>query len=601
VVSTIEESPVVEPVQTFEKYGQSWPVLTHDLTIELACYLLDVTPEEGGLGKAGHYKEVVHILWGPDNPTKQFIWTPWGEEQLAAALKYKYLSMAGCANSGKTDFLATYGIVNWLADPMNTTCLFTSISLTGSRGRVWGSVEEYWTAAQKQMNGSLPGKLVSSIGVIKLESEDSKLSSRCGLHLIAAERRKEQEAIGKLIGLKSKRKFLYADELPELSHSIMEAAVSNLDSPGCEFQTIGTGNPNSIYDPHGKFSKPKAGWKSVSPADSGWETDLGYCIRFDAEQSPNIMAGEVLYPWLPTVKQIEQKKLELGEESLSYYRMFKGYWCPTGGSESVVSEADIVGYECEKHVRFWKDAVLDIAFLDPGFTNGGDRSILSFARLGTNVETQKMTLDFLDYVPLFENTMQKEVSRNFQIAHQFRDECIKRGITPDRASVDDTGAAAFGDIVWETWSKQVTRINFGGKASMNRVSAMDKTKCADKYANRATEIWCSMREYIRSNQIRGIDPDSGAELSARRMVQKKSGLDLKAQVEPKPIMRSRIGKSPDIGDSRAGTLCFARDKFHFRADKIEKMRSGENTSWRSFLKRADIYGRNVRFLDRSME
>jgi hypothetical protein len=600
VTSVIAESPVLEPVQTFEKYGQNWPVLTHPLTVELACFGLDVTEAEGGLGKAGHYKEACNLLWGPDNKVKQYIWNPWSDRMLEYALQYKYLSMSGATNSGKTDFLATYGIIQWLCDPMNTTCLFTSISLTGSRGRVWGAVEDYWLAAQKQFKDSLPGKLISSVGMIKLDSPDAKASSRCGLHLIAAERRKEQEAIGKLIGLKSPRKFLFADELPELGHSIMEAAVSNLDSPGCIFQAIGTGNPNSIYDPHGKFSKPKDGWKSVSIADDGWPTDLGYCIRFDAYKSPNVLAGETLYPWLPTLQQIEAKKDELGEESLSFYRMWRGFHCPTGGSESVVSEADIVGYECEKHVRFWKGTVIDIAFLDPGFTNGGDRSIASFAKLGVSVETQKLTLDFGDYVPLFEDTMKKDVSRNFQIAHQYRDLCVKRGITPDRASVDDTGAAAFGDIIAETWSKQVTRINFGGKASMNRVSAMDKTKCSDKYANRATEIWCSMREYIRSNQIRGIDPDSGAELSARRMVQKKSGLNLKAQVEPKPIMRSRIGKSPDIGDSRAGTLCFARDKFHFRADKIEKMRSGENTSWKAFRKRSDHFGRAEKHLDRSL-
>ncbi len=591
--------PVVQ--SSITKYGQQWNALEHPLTIELACFAEGVTEEEGGLGRAGHYKEACRILWGPDNTVKQLVFTPWMERKLDAALKWKYLSIAGCTNSEKSDFCATYGIINWLCSPMDTTVLFTSISLTGSRGRIWGSCEEYWQAAQKQMNDSLPGKLVSSVGVIKLASEDVKLSSRCGLHLIAAEKKKEQEAIGKLIGLKSKRKFLFADELPELSHSIMEAAVSNLDAPGCEFQCIGTGNPNSIYDPHGKFSKPKAGWRSVSTADDEWETDLGYCVRFDATRSPNILAGEVLYPWLPTAEQIEKKKIELGEESLSFYRMWRGFWCPTGGSESVVSEADIVGYECEKHVAFWTGAVMWIAFLDPGFTNGGDRSILYFGKLGMNAETKKMTLDFMDYVPLFENTMLKDVSRNYQIVRQFKAECEKRGITPDRAAVDDTGAAAFGDIVWEEWSRQVTRINFGGKASMTRVSAMDKTKSSDKYANRVTEIWCSMREYIRSNQIRGIEADLGTELCARRMVQKKSGLDLRAQVEPKPLMRARTGKSPDIGDSGCGMLCFARDKFHFRADRIEQMRKGENTSWKAFMKRADYVSRSEKHLERGFE
>ena len=579
------DAPVIEATRT--KYGREWPVLTHDLSIELACYLMGITEDEGGLGRMGHFKEASQYLWGPDNRVKRYIWNPWSEEMLYEALRNKYLSIAGCTNSGKTDFCSVYGIINWLAAPAHTTVLFTSISLSGSRGRIWGTTEEYWQAAQKQFNDQLPGKLVSSIGLIKLESPESKMSSRCGLHLIAAEKKKEQEAIGKLIGLKSPRKFLFADELPELSHSIMEAAVSNLDSPGCEFQAIGTGNPNSIYDPHGKFSKPKEGWRSVGINDDKWETDLGCCIRFDATKSPNIVAGEVLYPWLPTAEQIEKKKLELGEESLSFYRMWRGFWCPTGGSETVVSEADIVGYDCEKPVDSWDGNVITIAFLDPGFTNGGDRSILYFGHLGRSRETRKMTLEFTEYVPLFEDTMQKEVSRNFQIVAQFKAECEKRGVSPACAAVDDTGAAAFGDIVWEMWSRAVTRINFAGKATATRVSAMDKTLASDKYANRVTQICCQTREFIRGNQIRGVGPDLGTEWCARKMVQKKSGLDLRSQVEPKPIMRGRTGKSPDIGDAGNGLLCFAIDKFHFRADKVEQMRKGENTSWKAFIKRAD--------------
>jgi hypothetical protein len=569
------------------KHGFYWNKSDHELTIELRCYRIATPTSQMGLGKAGHFREAVNLIWGEQNEQKRFIWHPWAEKMLEESCIHKYLSVAGCANSGKSDFYAVYAIINWLADPANTMVLITSTSLKESRGRIWGAIEEYWNAAQRMFNDELPGKLVSSVGVIKLEDPNYKTSDRSGIHLIAGEKKKEKDSIGKLIGLKNQRVIFVADELPELSHAILEAAFSNLDA-NPEFQLIGIGNPNSIYDPHGVFSKPKDGWKSVTSAHHEWETERGYCIRFDAYQSPNVLAGETIYKFLPTVAKIEAKKHELGEDSLAFWRMWRGYWCPTGGSESVISEADIVGYDCEEHVKRWKVPPILVSFLDPGFTNGGDRSISSFALFGVNADTEKWTLDFQEYVPIFEDTTNKKIARNYQVVHQWKKLCEDRKITPDRAAFDDTGASAFGDIVHTEWSRLVTRINFGGKASTLRVSAHDKTLACDKYVNRVTEIWGSMREYIRCGQIRGIDPDSGVELTSRRMWHKKDrGPDLRSQVEPKPVMRGRTGKSPDIGDARCGTLDLLRSKFHFRAAVKEKMNEKSNKDWKSFRKKKD--------------
>lgn len=583
-------APPPPPAEKTEvHYGIEFPVGEHPLTIELYCYRYGITEEEGGLGKSGHFREVVNILWGPENEHKHFIWNPWADKMLESALVHKFLSVAGAASSGKSLFYAVYALVNWLCDPANTTVLITSTSMKESRGRIWADVEEWWNAAQKQMGDALPGKLVSSVGMIKFldPTGEIKKSDRSGIHLIAGEKRKEKETIGKLIGYKNLRLLFVGDEMPELSAALLEAASGNLDSAEKEwFQFIGIGNPNSIYDPHGLFSKPKGGWKTITPEVYEWETANGYCIRFDALQSPNILAGQCIYKWLPTQAKYDAKKAELGEESLTFWRMWRGFWCPTGGSESVVSEADIIGFDCENDLVRWKDGkFIWFAFLDPGYTNGGDRSVLYFAKFGVSEETGLMTLLFVEYILLFENTMNKEVSRNFQIADQFKKECEKRGVDPSCAGVDDTGAAAFGDIVHERWSKQVVRVNFGGAASKNRVSAHDKTLACDKYKNRVTEIWCSIREYMRGNQIRGICPDLGVELTARRMVKQKSGVILKSLVESKEIMRGRTGKSPDIADAALGLLDVLRSHFHFRAAERTKIMAAGNKGWKDFMRK----------------
>lgn len=583
-----------------EQFGVFWSPSEHLVTRHLYCYAHGLTEEQGALGKDGHFWALADLFWGAANKIKQFIRTPWAEKMISAAHEHKYLAVAGCASAGKTDTYAVYALINWWANPVGTMVLVTSTSLKEARGRVWGSLEDYFNAAQKHFGDALPGKLVSSVGLIKLDDPNLKTSERSGIRLVAGEKGKEKESIGKLIGLKNDRVFFIADELAELSPALLEAAFSNLDS-NLVFQLVGISNPNSIYDPFGLFAKPKDGWKSITPASLEWTTEKGHCIRFDAYQSPNVLAGRTIYKWLPTQAKIDEKKNDLGEESLAFWRMWRGYFCPTGGTESVIAEADIVGFNCERPTITWKPHTLQFAlsFLDPGFTNGGDRSIAYFAIFGLDSETEQPALLYGDYVPLFENTMNKSVSRNYQIVHAWRDECVKRGVTPDHSAVDDTGASSFGDIVHMEWSRLVTRINFGGKATKLQVSATEKTLACDKYANRVTEIWCSMREYMRGGQIRGICPDLGTELTARRMVSRKSGLDLKAQVEPKPVMRSRTGKSPDIADAALGILDFCRAKYKFQAMARVKLTSITNKDWKKFVKKNDLQSRHGQYLDRA--
>lgn len=597
-----ERPPARAPIRTKRLFGLDWALAEHELTIHLACYKMGRTIEQGGLGKAAHFWEIVNLIWGPDNEVRHFIRNPWSERMLDAALEHKYLSVAGAASSGKSLFYAIYAIVNWLCDPAGTTVLITSTSLKESRGRIWADVEEWWNAAQRKFNDALPGKLVSSVGLIKLVDPTGAYddSVRSGIHLIAGEKKKEKDTIGKLIGYKNRRFLFIADEMPELSAALMEA-TGNLDSSEKEwFQMIGIGNPNSIYDPHGQFSRPKLGWKSITPAEDEWETQRGFCIRFDAYKSPNILSGRVVYKWLPTQAMVDKKKEELGEDSLAFWRMWRGFWCPTGGTESVISEADIVGFDCENKVVKWDGKPTEVTFLDPGFTNGGDRSCAYFALFGKCMDTKKMVLLFTDYTLYFENTMDKKTARNYQVVRQWRDECVKRKISPRNAGFDDTGAASFGDIVHMEWSTDVLRVNFGGAATKTRVSAHDATLASDKWKNRVTEIWCSLREYIRGGQIRGISPDLGIELTARKMVSKKSGAGLKQEVEPKPVMRSRTGKSPDIGDAALGILDLLRTRFKFRAAQRIARILAANGDWKNWTKKKDFFGKNLQHLDRTV-
>ncbi len=390
------------------KYGCVWAKDVSQLDIEVLAFRTGITVEQGGLGKAEHFRRIVRALW-PKGSSKEFIWHPWADEMLEEACRYQYVSTTGCGSSGKTDFSAIWGIVNYVCAPKKTLVMVTSTSLKDSRKRIWGSIKDYWLACP-----GLPGELKDSYGSITLPGH----SDRCGLHLVAGEKKYEKEAIGKLIGMKNDRVFLIADELPELADSILEAAFGNM-CLNAYFHMFASGNAKSYFDPHGQFSEPAAGWNSVTVEDTRWLTKRGVCLHFDALQSPNFLStdlnekGQPLNHW-PTLQKekVEDAITNLDENSLIFWRMFRGFWCPVGDETCIYSEPDMIKYGAREHVVWGSEKVLRVAGFDPAYTSGGDRCIVWIAEYGRDLEN-RMVIHFLKKKQLVENVTNKDDPRNF--------------------------------------------------------------------------------------------------------------------------------------------------------------------------------------------
>jgi hypothetical protein len=139
----------------------------------------------------------------------------------------------------------------------------TSTTLREARKRIWGSVMSLLSV----IDGA-PIKIRDSIGNASYVDEKGILIERAGISLIAAEKSKTREAVGKFIGIKQKRVILIGDELSELSEAILQAGLSNL-SKNPEFQLIGMSNPNSRFDAFGIWSEPINGWDSVDTYEVG--------------------------------------------------------------------------------------------------------------------------------------------------------------------------------------------------------------------------------------------------------------------------------------------------------------------------------------------
>ena len=539
------------------KYDLSFDVELTDLTLELHCFRIAHPIEKGGLGPEGHFKNVCTMLWNKN--TKNFVWHPWADRMLEEACKHKYLAISGAASSGKTAFAAIWALVSWLCDPVYTMVLVTSTSLKESRKRIWGAIREYYMAPQ-----CLPGKLVDSVGIIRLRPEDAggaAVSDRCGITLIPGEKKKEKEAIGKLIGMKNQRVIMIADELPELSEAIIQAGYSNLSS-NPHFQLMALGNFNSMYDAFGQFAKPKDGYSSINAEMDGWETERGYCLRFDGLKSPNFAQDKDVWP-IYGRKQLKEHQ-KIGSTTAAFWRMCRSFPCPAGEEFTIYSEADLIRGQVDQRAQ-WRSGYTNVAFLDPAFTSGGDRAVVYFARYGAAL-SGKMTIEFTEYLVLNEDVQKQDQSRNFQIAQQYKQCCLDRGVSVQNAGCDVSGPGiVFGEILAQIWSPRFYRVQFGGAPTTMPVGSDDPKPAAEVYYNRVSEIWHVGLDFVRGDQIRGLCPEAAKELKARRYDTVKQGT-LKIRVEPKIEMKHRTGKSPDIGDSACGVIDLCRNRFGAVAD-----------------------------------
>lgn len=579
-LSGLDENARVEIAQalsrTKEVYGQHWPMEANALTIELQCFLRNL-----GRGREYHFWKAVELLWGEQNELKQFTRNSFSERIVHGACEHQYLAVAGSASSSKSDTAAVWAIINYLADPLNTCVLVTSTSLKESRKRIWGSIREYWQAVP-----GLPGDLVDSAGQIKFKDPSgmhNRPSDKVGITLIAGEKKREKEAVGKLIGMKAPRVIMIGDELSELSEAILTAAFGNLSS-NPYFQLIGLSNPASYYDPFGILATPKDGWKSIDVDSGDWETERGWAIHLDGEKNPNIEAGEDIFPWMLTSKKLDEYRKRLGENSAQWWRMVRGFWCPEGDDSLCYTESEIVSSGADRPAVWDKDRTR-IAALDPAYTNGGDRSVLHFGWFGHDKDGRpQLEFDTFEYLT---EDLSKNTPRNFQIAEKFRDLCVKEGVQPQHAALDATGAGIpFADIVQQVWSARVLRVQFGGAASTNPVSLGDPRPANEAFANRVSELWMRGKEYIRNKQIYGIHPDLVREMTSRRLYTKKDQ-GLRLYVESKSDMKSRIAKSPDLADAAFLLIELARARLSFGGKAISKTSPGQS-SWAKFLKKFDI-------------
>jgi len=524
-------------VEHSSKYGISTDYPLSELELELYCFREGLTIDRGGLGKYGHLKNAINLVW-PDT-----IWNPWLERQLESLCEYQWLAWTGCAASGKTYASSMYALIWWLADPNHSSVILTSTTAKMIRKRAWSNIQSLYNGSSSKFIGNM----VDSKTCLQSKKGDDKSA----IFAVAVLDGSTSKAVANIQGIHGERILAIVDEATDTPPAAFEA-TSNL-SKGCkEFQFLCIGNPHSKLDEHGRFCEPSNGWASVGVETQEWETKRGACIRFDGMHSPNMKYTEPKWEFLITKEQVRQSMEFEGEASPRFWKFVRGYWAPEGVVKTVLSETMCEKYNVRTPNHAFENESRVIAGLDPAF--GGDRCVLMFANFG-NLESGLMGIEFTETIVIPINPGLEEPI-HFQIANQVKQACLHRGCDPRNLAVDSTGeGGGLCDIMHKEWSNQFLRVEFGGKASEKSVSDQDSRPSHEAYANKVTELWFSVREWTLRDQIRGMDVDTITEFTQRLFDDERR----KVVVERKAEMKARTGKSPDLADAAALVVEMARE------------------------------------------
>src|SRR6185295_4288945 len=542
----------------------------------------------GGLTRYEHFRNGAKILW------PWLKWNPWMEKQCEEFCQTQWVGVAGCAGSCKTTTSVIYGVWWWLCGIQDSAMVLTSTTKGNIRSRAWNWVQKLYT--------SVPGQRIGNMVDSRTTWQATKGDDRHCVCALPVREGSTNKAVGRLQGFHPDgRMLVIVDEATDTPEAIFDS-FANLVAGNWDFQVIVLFNPNSRFDPAGKFSTPVNGWKSVSVEDEEWETapqldgKPGKILHFDAEKSPNVIAGQLLYDHLPTTRLLETARVKYGANSPWFWKFWRGFIPPEGLVQTVLTESlldlhDAVGAS-SKHI-FAGGRVFMLAFLDPAF-GGGDKAVLRF---GKCAELANGTLAIQLTKSQQINVSAKSATPiHYQIAQQVIWHCKDQGVEPINFGLDSTGeGGGLADIIAREWAPEIQRVEFGGKPSERRVSNEDERLCDEVYDRKVTELHFTVKEFVVSGQLRGMNAAEAADLCNRLWRAKGKKMEIEPKTKRKSTgdaeetgnwgFKERMGRSPDDGDALCGLCEVAR-----RVGVVVKTQgrtARASNDWHEFAKKHD--------------
>jgi len=563
-----------------QKYGMKFSENMDDLGIELYCYAIS----RGDYGKdycvkhninlkdfklltpAEHFINAVKLQW----PTEVSIYNRgYTNTQLLRTLEELCnntdICLAGAASMGKSFPVALWVYLDWCSAPHCTSSWVATTTLGASEDRIWGIISKLWKCARIQF-----GKLIDYRHMIVWggASNDEDKDYRNAIKALAFQSGNEgQKAIDTTRGRKNDRVRLALDELPEMELGAITARVNLSANDDVTF--IGIGNPSAGDNPHTRWAMPKgkSNFDSVNPDLMDWETETGICLFYNGMKSPNFDARPdepSPFPFLMDRKKQEMmlKQCYGDENAIDYVRNAIGWWPKSGFIQTVITSDLIRNADTNEEPIWDSEGFTKVAGFDTSFTIGGDRCVLTIAKLGFVRGTRNRVM-WLESQKVIQLSANAAAEFEIQLATEVVSLCRESGVKPTKFGMDVSGdGGRVGQAIIREWLRTdstgaaIALISSMGKPTDRIAAEVDRRPCNDVYDRLVSEYYYSAYHAFKSRVLFGIDANSdlARELCLRRYTLKNK----KIAIETKDDLKKRTGYSPDLSDSLIYALEMAR-------------------------------------------
>lgn len=478
----------------------------------------------------------------------------------------------GCSSCGKSNDVGCFCDVDWAVDPTETTILIGSTTKEALRKRTWESVERYFDLLQHSDRFLVPGKITETGYAILNRRDDDSMTgtkgAKAGIHGVAL------NDGGTLQGAHSRYVRLVIDELATIdNHEEIKTAIANLSV--CEdFKFVALANPAPWSDPSSEYALPEGGERSVTPDTGCWRSQFGYLVRHqDGLKSPCIENPELerKFPFLLRRSQVESvlRLCHGNPDAPQFWQMVRGFPLASGsGGAVVLDEAVAVRNGVSEPLGpGGGEPVGSTLGIDPAWTEGGDGACAALCVLRASPDG-RVVLDFTDGLRYM--TIDGSRVARHPAVEQLREQVLgmMRGVplmprSWSCVAVDASGNQGLaGELVMRAGAFGIVSVNSSERASERQFRAHDPGAARDSLYDRGTEAWCTLAEFCRAGQVRGLPREAVRALTTRRFMtlSDRSG-ELKSplRMESKRDFKPRFGKSPDEADACANAALLVRE------------------------------------------
>lgn len=309
---------------------------------------------------------------------------------LATGNRRKGVNFIGSQNSGKSSATAIIALTCLAISPYNTACYVANPFDAAADSTIWGDVLETFEAIRESSPWLWPNAKVY---------EDRSIEVIRGVPKAALIELRGVKEVGKFKGMKTVKNrpgepllLVSIDEVNEIKNQAFLQILANISSQD-GFLFLTSQNFTSPDNMGGQLCAPKALFAGCPGSyreldkdrDHFWNSHLSsYTLRFNGENSPNILSGRTLYPYLFTQANLDFQKNNYGPESPEYYSQVLSFPTVGGVTTTVLSQERWENSRCED-TEFTIERILGrVAFCDPAF-GGGDQAKWGFADFGYGI------------------------------------------------------------------------------------------------------------------------------------------------------------------------------------------------------------------------